>query len=902
MKSLPPRPDRIWCRLPLKKESDPDDSPEAGRSAKSPGRWTLAWFAVALALGFTGAGAAESVSPASRSSSSSQSAESRFRTVIRPILQKHCFDCHGDGMDKGGVIFDPATTDQVLIGDQGLWLKTLKNLRAGLMPPPNKPQPDAGQKQILETWIKSEVFHIDPADLDPGRQTVRRLNRIEYRNTIRDLMGVDFDTEKEFPADDTGHGFDNLADVLTISPMLLEKYLAAASEIVSRAVPTASRAPAEHAFTGSDFRREGVPSSGGSTGLVLSFYTAGKAFAEFNPGHDGRFRVLLDFNTTERYVDGQNDYNRARFTLRAGDRVLFDREFNREGNRQFKFEFESELKAGDRGLSFEVNPLTPGQKQIRALGFRLNSLTLRGPMSPEHHVRPAGYARFFPVEPPTDPVARVPYVRRILDSFSARAFRRPADSNTVDRLVRLAESTYRQPGKTIEAGIAQAMVAVLASPRFLFREEGTENSGGKGRHPWVDEFALASRLSYFLWSSMPDEPLRQLAATGQLRRNLHAQVQRMLADPRAEALMQNFTGQWLQARDVESIDIQTRAVLVREERPDPEIDRLRARSRELRERDYELLSPSEKKELDELRAVLSKRSNQPLRADLSTDLRRAMRRETEKTFEHVLRQDRSLVELLDADYAFLNESLARHYGLTNLNLAGEELQLVNLPADSPRGGLLTQGTVLVVTSNPTRTSPVKRGLFILENILGTPPPPAPPNVPTLEEAARAAKGRELTLRETLALHREKPLCSSCHSRMDPPGLALENFNAMGMWRDSERGVPIDSAGTFPGGGTFAGVREMKQILARQHRTAFHRTLTEKLLTYALGRGLEHYDVETVDRIVAELDSKGGRASTLLFGIVDSVPFQKRRAPAMIEEKTDSKSQVQTPIQPANPGK
>lgn len=883
-------------RMPI-----PRLSPTPTRVSNPRKRWvSTAWLGIALTLGIDGAAADESTARATASSPDSRTAAAEYRAVIQPILREFCFECHGDGMDKGGVAFDPADDGSALLGNQALWLKALKNLRAGLMPPPKQPQPVAKQKETLEAWIKSAVFHIDPADPDPGRVTVRRLNRTEYRNTIRDLMGVDFDTEREFPADDTGHGFDNLADVLTISPLLLEKYLAAASEIVGRAVPTASRAPAEHAFTGTDFSREGTTPSLTTPGPVLSFYSPARVVARFDPGNDGRFRVVLDFNTTERYVDGQNDYNRARFTLRAGSRILFDREFNREGNRQFKVEFESDLAATDLGLSLEVNPLTPGQKQVRALGFRLNSLMLRGPLSPAHHVRPASYNRFFPTEPPADPGEQTRYTRSILESFSSRAFRRPVNSNTVDRLLQLAESTYRQPGKTIEAGIAQAMVAVLASPRFLFREEGTEEPGEAGRHRQVDEFALASRLSYFLWSSMPDETLRQLATHGQLRRNLHAQVSRMLADPRAEALTQNFTGQWLQARDVESIDIQSRAVLVREDPPDPELDRLRTRSRELRERDYEKLSPTEKKELDEIRSALSKRSSQPVRADLSTDLRRSMRRETEKTFEHVLRQDRSLTELLDADYTFLNESLARHYGLAGLNVTGDELRLVNLPADSPRGGLLTQGTVLVVTSNPTRTSPVKRGLFILENILGTPPPPAPPNVPALEEAARAAKGRELTLRETLAIHREKPLCSSCHSRMDPPGLALENFNAMGMWREQERAIPIDPSGSLLGGESFSGVRELKKILVHQHRTAFHRTLTEKLLTYALGRGLEYYDIETVDRIVARLEASGGHASALIFGIVDSVPFQKRRAPATIGETASSKSDSRP--QPANPGK
>lgn len=649
-------------------------------------------------------------------------------------------------------------------------------------------------------------------------------------------------------------------------------------------------------MTGARFRVEGAARAPvAEESITLSFYEAQRATAEMEPAGSGRFQVTLALDTTERYVDGQNDYNRARLILRAGVRELFRRDFNREGNRPFRIEFEHELSAEDRGLTLEVEPLTPGEKRVRALGFRINSVTLRGPLDPARFVRPPNYTRFFPREVPADPPERTTYARELLESFASRAFRRPVDTGTVDRLVALATATASQPGKSFEAGIAQAMIAVLASPRFLFREEAVAPDASGSGHPWIDEHSLASRLSYFLWSSMPDDELRALAAAGRLRSQLAGQMRRMLADPKSEALMRNFPGQWLQARDVESIDIQVRAVLTREDPPDPVLDRQRARSRELRDRGYETLSAEERRELDELRAVLARRSSQPLRADLSTEVRRAMRRETEKVFEHIFRQDRSVLELLDADYTFLNEPLARHYGLTNLAVVGNEMVRVQLPPDSPRGGLLTQGTVLVVTSNPTRTSPVKRGLFVLENVLGTPPPPAPPDVPSLEEATRSVKDRELTLRESLALHREKPLCSSCHDRMDPPGLALENFNALGLWRDQERGVRIDAAGTLAGSGAFSGVRELKRLLVTRHRSDFYQTLTGKLLTYALGRGMEYHDVETVDQIVARLEAGEGRASELLLGVVESAPFQKRRrGPSHDEAVTADPSAPVTP--------
>jgi hypothetical protein len=488
-------------------------------------------------------------------------------------------------------------------------------------------------------------------------------------------------------------------------------------------------------------------------------------------------------------------------------------------------------------------------------------------------VEPAKYERFFPRPIPGSAPARREYARELLGRFAQRAFRHPADARTLERLVSLAESNYSHPGQSFESGIAQAMVAILASPRFLFREESIEPAAGKERYPFVDEYALASRLSYFLWSSMPDDELLGLAAAGKLRKNLSAQVARMLADPRSKALVKDFTGQWLRARDIETIEVESRSVLAREEKFDPERERRRERFHELRDRPEDSLSAAEKAELDELRPSFSRAFGRSQRAELNSELRRAMRQETEKVFDYVLREDRSVLEWIDSDYTFLNERLARHYGITNV--FGPEMRRVTLPPDSPRGGLLTEGTALVVTSNPTRTSPVKRGLFILDNILGTPPPPPPPNIPPLEDAAKG-KGHALSLRETLALHRESPLCSSCHSRMDPLGLAFENFNALGMWREAEYGEPIDSTGRLITGEAFSSVRELKRIVVNNHYKDFYRTLAEKLLTYALGRGLEYYDVETVDQIVERMEKSGGRASALIAGVVESAPFQKSR--------------------------
>ena len=810
-----------------------------------------------------------------------------FRKDIEPLLKQYCYDCHGDGERKGNVAFDELKGDAALLGKHDLWLAVLKNTRAGLMPPAKKPQPTAEERQRLEHWIKSGALGLDPANPDPGHVTVRRLNRVEYRNTIRDLLGVDFEADKEFPPDDSGHGFDNIGDVLTLSPMLLEKYLTAAKAIVTKAVPAVSAMPAERTLPGRDFRRgEGAhvgstnkPTQSGSS-LTLSYYEPAAATNLIQATNGGRYQFVLDLSANERFVDNQFDYNKCRLSFKADGEELFHQEFTREGNRLLHYEFERAWKAGDHQLVFELQPLTPDQKQVRSLTMRINSVTLRGPLEEKHWVKPKNYERFFPGETPKSASARRRYARGLLAPFVRKAYRRPVDEKTLDRLVAVAESTYQQPGKTFEAGIGQAMTAVLASPRFLFREEAVERlTRGQG-HPFVDEYALASRLSYFLWASMPDDELFRLAGEKTLRKKLDAQVSRMMTDERFQGFIRNFTGQWLQARDIESVSIDSRQVLARDAAPDPEFEKQRARYRELRDKPDDKLTPEDKKERDELGPIVSRWFFQPLRAELNGDLRRAMRQETEQSIDYIVREDRRLIELLDSDYTFLNERLAKHYGLTNLNVFGDEMRRVTLPPDSPRGGILTQGTVLAVTSNPTRTSPVKRGLFILDNLLGTPPPPPPPDIPALEDAAKDIKDRTLSLRETLALHRQKPLCSSCHNRMDPLGLALESFNALGMWRDSERKLPIDATGKLLSGESFTDIRELKRILATRHALQFYRTLTEKMLTYALGRGLEYYDVETVDRIVERLVKADGHPAALFTGIIESVPFQKARAPRL----------------------
>jgi hypothetical protein len=494
-----------------------------------------------------------------------------FHRDIQPILETYCYDCHGDGMSKGGVEFDEFDSDQSLLQSRALWWKALKNVRADIMPPAKEAHPTPEEQERLANWIKKDVFGIHPENPDPGRVTVRRLNRVEYRNTIRDLMGVDYDTTSEFPPDDSGNGFDNIGDVLTLSPMLLEKYVNAAQSIVAQAVPTVSKVVVENSIAGANFRTgDAATNSGNGSGpLSLSYYEAATASNAFQIEHPGRYQLVLNLTAGERYVDNQFDYNKCRLTFVVDGREVFTNDFNREGNKQFHYEFDERWLVGEHAMSLQIQPLTPGEDQIRSLAIRLNSVTVRGPFDEKYEIPPKNYTRYFPRPVPRQPAARRAYAHEVLEKFAFKAFRRPVDAEMLGRLTALAEKNYSQPDQTFEAGVAQAMVAVLASPGFLFREEGVEPAPKDGGAPFIDEYSLASRLSYFLWSSMPDDELFQRAAAGTLRENLPQEVNRMLADPRSSALAQNFAGQWLQTRDITTVPIDARAVLLREVAPPP---------------------------------------------------------------------------------------------------------------------------------------------------------------------------------------------------------------------------------------------------------------------------------------------------------------------------------------------
>ncbi|RFC44277.1 MAG: Protein of unknown function DUF1592/DUF1588/DUF1587/ DUF1585/DUF1595/Planctomycete cytochrome C [Verrucomicrobia bacterium] len=597
------------------------------------------------------------------------------RASLPPQLVEYCFDCHGEGSKKGGVALDQGALDPD--AERNMWFSVWRNLDAELMPPSDKPRPSKEERSKLRDWVVRSALRLDPAHPDPGKGTIRRLNREEYRNTIKDLTGVDYLVEDHFPADDTGYGFDTIGAVLNLSPIHLEKYLKSAETIVE-------------------------------------------------------------------------------LTFKAG------------------------------------NP-------VGAM------LVPEGP-------------------PPPAAEARRDYLRALIRSFADRAFRRPVDEQTLDKLTALgvAEDTF-------EEGIKTAFSAVLAAPRFVFRAEIQPAGAKNGSSVPIDEYALASRMSYFLWSSTPDATLLELAASRKLRAQVPEQVQRMLQDPKGGRFVRNFVGQWLQSRDAALVPIQPRVILGVHKG-------------------------------DEAEKVFNYK------------LREAMRLETEGFFQYILRQNLPAEELLSAKYTFLNQPLAAYYGIRGVK--GQEMRKVELPEDAHRQGLLSHGSFLVVTSNPTRTSPVKRGQFVLENLLGTPAPPPPPNIPALESVKHTAK---MNMRQLMELHRSDALCASCHKRMDPLGLALESFNAMGMHRDVINDSPVDESGELITGEKFNSLAELVGILSTERKHDFYRCLVEKILTYALGRGMEASDIPTISNLLDRMDYNQGRLADLVREVVQSVPFQNMRS-------------------------
>lgn len=746
--------------------------------------------------------------------------------AIEPILVSHCYDCHGDGMDKGDFTLDDFESVSEHLKDFDVWFEIWKNVRSNLMPPADKPQLKSEEKAKVLAFIESSVFKIDPNNPDPGRVTIRRLNREEYRNSIKDLLKIDFEIENILPADDTGYGFDTIGDVLSISPLLMEKYLEAAHLIVEKAVPLGGPEIVEWWFDIKKFRD--VRSKDWSVDWI-PFDSPRKLESKQWVAHDGEYEIAVDFA-----IKGSSEATSqtANLSLGVDEKSLTQRKVGWDNSKKITLKTKATLKKGDSQnfwISTEIGD--PPQKDEKKLAIDVENIRIRGPLDGSQKDYPWSVRHLFSEgPPPADEKLRDQYRETILRRFATSAFRRPVEDATVARLVALARQVTLQPGYGFEEGIAEGLTAILVSPKFLMRAEVQPEPNNPGKIVPIDEYALASRLSYFFWSSIPDEELLRLAGEGKLRENLRPQVDRLLKDEKSKRFVTNFVGQWLEARDVETMSFDERRLLG-------------------------------EKDLGTARKIFGGR------------LRQSMRFESEEFFGYVLRENRPATELLTANYTFLNEPLAEWYGIDGIK--GTNMRKVDLPADSKRGGLLSQGTFQLVTSNPTRTSPVKRGLFVLENFLATPAPPAAPDIPPLEASAKG-KNSNLTLREVMKIHAEQKLCASCHARMDPIGLALENYTALGVWREEEKGQKIDTAGQLMTGEKFENAKELSLILATARKDDFYRAITEKMMTYAIGRGIEYFDSPTINRIITNADKSGGTLLQIVYGIVESAPFQKRR--------------------------
>jgi len=753
--------------------------------------------------------------------------ESEFHKKIEPLLQDYCYDCHGDGADKGDITLDEYASTSALLKDRKVWLRIWENLRTEMMPPPKKKfQPTPDERKELVSWIEKRIFSLDPENPDPGRVTIRRMNREEYQNTIGDVVGVRFNTDENFPPDDTGFGFDTIGDVLTISPLLMEKYLNAAGEIAMLALPLEAGKPKPIEIDAGNFRDRG----GSQTARFMEADIAQTVGAKSRMDAGGQYSLEISYSLESE--QGRPKGQTAKWRIVVDGKELREIEIDSDKPSRDTFVMNLELTKGEHQFEFSIVPGEKGEGDgtagVRISKFRLNRLGTEG----HWNLYPESYQRIFVNGlPPADKDEQAVYMREIVESFALRTFRRPPREKMVDQITALALEKSRGEGASFADGVRLAVTATLTSPSFLFRSEVQAEPDNPGKVVPIDEYALASRLSYFLWSSAPDKALLDLASKGKLRENLRGQVDRMLAQAKADRMVENFVGQWLQARDLSGLSI-------------------------------------------DVRRILRERNSKNAAKIFNSGTRRDMKTETEEFFQHVLLQNRPILELLNANYSFLNENLAKFYGVPGVK--GNEFRKVEFDKNvRGRGGLLGQGTFLIVTSQSTRTSPVKRGLFVLDNILGTPAPPAPPNVPELEDTEKKLE-EGATMRQLMEGHREKALCASCHERMDPIGLALENFNALGQWRDEADGEEIDSAGKLVTGEKFTNVMELKTILATSRKQDFYRCLTEKMLTYAIGRGVEYYDAPTIEAMIAQLLKEGGGMKDLIYAVTESVPFQKRR--------------------------
>ena len=753
--------------------------------------------------------------------------------AYKALVDEYCVTCHNDRSKTGGLSLQGRDFVNVA-RDAEVWEKVVRKLAGDFMPPPGRPRPDNATRDAFIGALESEIDAASAANPRPGRSpTFHRLNRTEYTNAIRDLLGVEMDVAGLLPPDGQNFGFDNNGDALGFSPLLLDRYLTVARRVSRVAVGNRNVAPVTETYQvpsdfGQDDRLEGLP-YGTRGGMLVrpTFSLDGEYEIAIKLARNYNFQVvdLYEPHQVEVLVDGE----RAHLVTLApppGERRIGGPEA--DDNLRFIIP----VKAGTRDVAVtfirrpaavpadERLPFLRGDPKENALhGLPwLGEFSLTGPFNARAATETPSRQRIFICHPP-NPIGQPECAKRILSSLARHAYRRPVTAEDIQPLT-AAYDDARKSGGDFEAGVEQALQRLLLSPAFLFRIEIDPAEVAPGKVYRITDLALASRLSFFLWNSIPDEQLLGLAEQGRLRDAavLEQQVQRMLRDPRARSLSSNFAGQWLELRKLEEA--------APDQRRFPDFDR---------------------------------------------NLRDGFRKETELLFETILREDRPLRELLTANYTFLNERLARHYGVRGVY--GDRFRRVRV--DGPRRGLLGHGSILTVTSYPNRTSPVLRGVWILTNLLGTPPPEPPPNVPDLPDNSNG--GKVLSMRDRMASHRRSPACASCHAMMDPLGLPLENFDAVGSWRTrSESGDAIDASGALPSGTTFNGVDGLREVLVARI-DGFYRTLTEKTLTYALGRGMVAGDMPAVRAILRDAAPTGYRAQSLILSVVKSSAFQTKRA-------------------------
>jgi hypothetical protein len=763
----------------------------------------------------------------------------RAQPAVSPehaLVNQYCVVCHNERAKTAGLMLDKADVEHA--GEHAeIWEKAVRKLRGGMMPPQGMPRPDQAQLDSFIAWLETTLDRGGAAHPNPGRAPLHRLNRTEYANAIRDLLDLQVDVSDLLPADDESNGFDNIAEVLRVSPSLLEAYLAASREVSSLAVGDPKIGPVSQSFRvppdlAQEEHLEGLPL--GTRGGILIRHN-------FPLDADYELNVIL-LRSIVGYLTGLEFPHQLEISI-DGERVFLAPVGGEEDNKMSdanlalagdtldaRLKTKVHVKAGPHAVAVAFlrrdsaasdEPLEPFTRDLDLQNMNgiplIDHVQITGPLNATGPGDTPARRRIF-VCHPTAAKDEIPCARKILSPLARRAYRRPVTDADLETLLSFYQAGRNQ--KNFEAGIENALRLILASPKFLFRAELDPLNAAPGGIYRVSDLELASRLAFFLWSSLPDDQLLNVAARGKLKDPvvLGQQVRRMLADPRAEALVNNFAEQWLFLRNVRS--------LAPDEATFPNFD---------------------------------------------DNLRQSFQGETELFFESILHEDRNVLDLLTANYTFVNERLAKHYGIPNVY--GSQFRRITIDSDARRG-LLGQGSILSVTSYPTRTSPVLRGKWIMENIMGSPPPAPPPNVPALKEQAQGGKVR--SIRQLMEEHRQNAPCSTCHKVMDPLGFALESFNGIGEYRTRDASGPIDASGQLADGTKIDGIVGLREALLK-HPDYFVGTLTEKLLTYALGRPLEFYDMPVVRGIVHDAAQNNYRFSSLILAIAKSTPFEMKKA-------------------------